>query len=146
MPKRHEGIGDDARLRRTRRLVRVRVGDLAEIDKSALVVLRDAVAGSIHAPDFPLRDQMALIGRVLQGGEAFGLVRAFRHARAAQAVIRRQRRRARTARAVEGGNRAVDNAEAQYAGHGDQHAAPDNAGDMLRCPHSTLSQPNRPDG
>jgi len=40
MPKRYERIGDDARLRGARRLVRMGVGDLAEIGESALVILR----------------------------------------------------------------------------------------------------------
>ena len=41
------------------------VGDLAEVSEGALVVLGNAVAGGVHAADFPLRGKMALIGRIL---------------------------------------------------------------------------------
>ena len=44
MPERHEGIGDNARLRGVGRFIRVGVGDLTEINESALVILRHAVA------------------------------------------------------------------------------------------------------
>ena len=66
MAERDECVGDEARLRRVRIIVGVAVGDAAEIFEGLEIVLRDAVAFGIHAPELPLRQRVALLGRVFE--------------------------------------------------------------------------------
>ena len=60
--ERHEGVGDDGRVRRIRALVGVFVGDLGEVFEGLEVVERHAVAARIHAPELPLGERVALLG------------------------------------------------------------------------------------
>ena len=53
--QRHEGVGDDRRLRRRRAVLGMRVGDAAEIFEGAQIVLDDAIAIGIHPAELPLR-------------------------------------------------------------------------------------------
>ena len=120
------------------------VGDLAEIVKSALIVLRHAFAGRVHPADFPLRREMPLIGGILQRGEALALSPAV----AARCRQRQRKPSLGASDAVLGAGRAVKGAKParrttprpNTLATATNMPAPDNAGDMLRCPHSTLSR------
>ena len=68
--KRHKGVGDDTRLRAARRLLGMAVGDLAEIVERPQVVLRHAVAVGVHAAELPLRQRLALLGRIFAARKA----------------------------------------------------------------------------
>ena len=57
----------------------MRVGNLTEIDKRALIILGDAITGRIHTADLPLCREMSLIGRVFKRAQRLRLVRALGH-------------------------------------------------------------------
>src|SRR5215467_10765564 len=160
MPERDEGVGDEAGLRRARCFVWMAVGDLAEIAERAQVIARYAIAIGIHPAKLPLRHRLSLLGSILQRRERVRCAwRAFRRMRAAaQAVRRRQRCCTRRRCAVEckgrcGAEHAIDQiagtirharkAEAKHKRS--RYCAEHQAGYVARYPHSTPSQPLRPD-
>src|SRR5262249_19526278 len=69
MPESNEGVGDEPRLRRARRLIGMGVGDLAEIIERAQIIAWHAIAVGVHAVKLPLRHWLTLLGSVLQRGE-----------------------------------------------------------------------------
>ena len=68
--ERHEGIGDEARMRRAGRIVGMRPGEAAEIFERAQLVLVDAVAVGIDAAELPHRARHALPGGIFERGDA----------------------------------------------------------------------------
>ena len=78
VPQRHEGVGHNARLCSTWRLVRMGVGDLTEIDEGTLIILGNTIADGIHTANFPLCREVPLIGGILKSSEGFRLVPALR--------------------------------------------------------------------
>jgi hypothetical protein len=63
-----EGLRHDIRIERTRRRVRILIGDARKILKGLGRVLLNPRPGFIHRPELPQRDGLAGIGRPLEGG------------------------------------------------------------------------------
>src|SRR4029077_12934004 len=124
LPESDERIGDEGRLRPVRIVVRMAVGDAAEILEGAQVAAWHALAGGVHAAELPLRDRIALLGRVLQRNHALG------------GIARLHRLRA----AVDGG---LDPAalEAQRRIKAAREAEHQNRYGTLNNPHNTTSRP-----
>jgi hypothetical protein len=94
--ERDERVGDEARLRRVRVVLGMAVGDAAEIFERLEIVLGHAVAFGVHAPEFPLRQRVALFGGVFERVDGLGLLAGFQPMRAGfEGFHRRQRRRGR---------------------------------------------------
>ena len=148
--QRHEGVGDDRRLRRRRAVLGMRIGDAAEILEGAQIVLDDAIAIGIHPAELPLRHGMAALGGVLQRvqgrcGNRRRRRRCGRHLlqglgrdslRGGRLVAHGQRR-ARLHR------RAVKCESGSGHRHGPQHQRKN---DTPRCPHNIVSRAHRQDG
>ncbi len=149
-PQRHEGIGDDRRLRRRRAVLGMRVGDAAEIFEGAQIVLDDAIAIGIHPAELPLRDGMATLGGVLQRSQR-GRGNRSRGRRCGRDLLQGLGRDGLRGgglvphgqRGVRLHRRAIKCESRSRHRRGPQHQRKN---DTPRCPHNTVSRAHRQDG
>ena len=63
----HEGVGHDGQIAAVAVVLVVVVHDLREVSVGLVVVLRDAVAGRVHASELPARERVAVGGGIFEG-------------------------------------------------------------------------------
>src|SRR5918992_3693267 len=71
LAERDKGIGHKARRWRVAGIIAVAFDNTTEIFEGTQVVMRNAFAIRIHAPELPLRPSVAIFCRVLQGSYGF---------------------------------------------------------------------------